>query len=767
MSATDEAEIAIVDTQGRSVGSFRVSLLPRAADAPPPPPLLDLRLTPDRDPALAPVQLLEGHEYRYEIELQRASEPLTTDRPEIFEADTRSGTQGRLRPRLYTGLLPVTVRAGETDLGRVVLEVRSRKFDYLRHYRWMLRDIAEHCAELVMDRFAPAEQRFATDAARDAPTLYQRFAFLQSLVTGDAFEAAIHQVLGRPHRGWVDEPEARHASRGIPAASAVARQLRTPGPRCRWPNKDSETRGNFLPARFDVSRTEETLDTPANRFVKFALTRWRDSAADIGDCLAREKPSAPVIRGLREVEALTGYLDALLSEELFREVGRLDRFPAGDQVLQKREGYRDVFRAYVQFEAAALLTWRGGEDVYGAGQRDVATLYELWSFFQLARVTAGICQRSFDPSALIEVHGDRLGVGLRRGRQTAVLGSVACRGRVLRLELWFNRTFSTDGPTAPSWTRPMRPDCSMRVNIDRETSAPFDGGEEIWLHFDAKYRVEDLGELFGVKPATKDDEEAQLLDDKEAATRRAETKRADLLKMHAYRDAIRRSVGAYVLYPGTETEECRHYHEILPGLGAFALRPTEYGEAEGVTGIRQFILDVIEHVASQVTQHERARFWVREAYAGEYQTVSPVAVAPFLSRPPADTPVLLGHVKDQEHLAWIHATRLYNLRADKRRGSVGLGSRELAAEFVVLHGRPLENPELWQVIGEPRLRTRDQLLSMNYPSPHAAVLLLPNRGGAGWSLDRTHHGREDPHPSSQVEKGTRRPVTTIWLELVR
>jgi len=748
-----------------------VSLLPRATDAPSPSPLLDLRQTPDRDPALEPVQLLEGHEYRYEIEVQGASEPLSTDRPEVFEADSRSGTRGRLRPRLYTGMLPVTIRAGDIDIGCVALEVRSRKLDYLRHYRWMLRDIAEHCAELVMDRFAPTEQHFAADSARDAPTLYQRFAFLQSLVTGDAFEAAIHQVLARPHRGWVDEPEARHPSRGIPATSAVARQLQMPGPRCRWSNTDSRSgvEQGFLPARFHVLRTEETLDTPANRFVKFALTRWRDMAADIGDCLAQESRSAPVIRGLREVEALTGYLDSLLSEDLFREVGRLDRFPASDQVLQKREGYRDLFRVYVQFEAAALLSWQGGDDIYKAGQRDVATLYELWSFFQLARVTAGICRQSFDPSALIEVHADRLGVGLRRGRQTAVLGSVACLGRVLHFELWFNRTFGVDGLGAPSWTRPMRPDCSLRLGIDRESSAPFTGGEEIWLHFDAKYRIEDLGELFGVKPATTADEDTQLLEEEETAARRGETKRADLLKMHAYRDAIRRSVGAYVLYPGTETEECRtHYHEILPGLGAFALRPSEYGEAEGVGVLRQFIFDVVEHVASQATQDERARFWVREAYSGQYQIVRQAAVAPFLSRPPADTPVLLGHVKDREHLAWIHATRQYNLRADKRRGSVGLGSQELAAEFVVLHGRALETPELWQVTGEPRLCTRDRLASMNYPSPHGELYYcfqFVEVPAGPWTEPITGAKVLALRRRSRRRRGE--PVTTTWLELLR
>ena len=52
--------------------------------------------------------------------------------------------------------------------------------------------------------------------------------------------------------------------------------------------------------------------------------------------------------------------------------------------------------------------------------------------------------------------------------------------------------------------------------------------------------------------------------------------------------------------------------------------------------------------------------------------------------------MLLGYVRDQEHYNWIRSTGLYNLRADDRTGSVGLGSPELAAEIVVLYGQPLE-----------------------------------------------------------------------------
>ena len=73
---------------------------------------------------------------------------------------------------------------------------------------------------------------------------------------------------------------------------------------------------------------------------------------------------------------------------------------------------------------------------------------------------------------------------------------------------------------------------------------------------------------------------------------------ADLLKMHAYRDAIRRTSGAYVLYPGGDEAPTRHaqYHEVLPGLGAFVLRPGESmakPAADSALGLRRFIEDAL------------------------------------------------------------------------------------------------------------------------------------------------------------------------------
>src|SRR5829696_8253469 len=55
-----------------------------------------------------------------------------------------------------------------------------------------------------------------------------------------------------------------------------------------------------------------------------------------------------------------------------------------------------------------------------------------------------------------------------------------------------------------------------------------------------------------VRFAAPSTDQLDLAVEEEEVERLARSKREDLLKMHAYRDAIRRSAGAYVLYPGDQ-----------------------------------------------------------------------------------------------------------------------------------------------------------------------------------------------------------------------
>ena len=124
-----------------------------------------------------------------------------------------------------------------------------------------------------------------------------------------------------------------------------------------------------------------------------------------------------------------------------------------------------------------------------------------------------------------------------------------------------------------------------------------------------------------------------------------DAKRGDLLKMHAYRDAIRRSSGAYVLYPGNEPRVMRQHHEVLPGLGAFPFVPGSDGHAS-VGAVREFLEELLDHVATQASNRERAAFWTDVAHDGPSPQQTDFVP---LDRPPADTSVLLGYCQSAPH----------------------------------------------------------------------------------------------------------------------
>jgi predicted component of viral defense system (DUF524 family) len=576
----------------------------------------------------------------------------------------------------------------------------------------MLRDIANECTEIVMERFAASEQRFEPSGVTDPATLYQRFAFLRSLIGGKEFAAALQQIVSRPHVRWEDVIEQRSPERGLKPSSSLSRELTAPGPRI--PAIPEVFGLTHLPRTIATHQTEVTVDNPPNRFVKFALSGWRDIVDRTVEALQEEALSAPVRRGLLEAIPLRDELDAILAEELFREVEDLQQFPANDQVLQKREGYRDVFRGYIQFQIAANLSWKALEDSYKAGQRNVATLYEYWVFIQLASLIATFCGAQFDFSRVLEA--DTLNIGLKQGSETLVDGTAIRLGRRLRLELNFNKTFPRQSGHEGSWSLPMRPDCSLCISSESGDETDF---VPVWLHFDAKYRIESLKEVFGKDEAAA--EIAELGIDKDSAERpQGLAKRDDLLKMHSYRDAIKRSAGAYVLYPGPKETDKRNwceYHELLPGLGAFALRPSddESGQPDGIESLRSFISDVLEHVASQLTRHERTRYWINEVNEITVPSEKRVPWVSFLPRPPADTWVGLTPVSEPAELGWIETHRLVPLPVDRATQDPQFDPRVLTADLLVVYGLGFESVTLYRVVGEPEVASRSRLLEQHNP----------------------------------------------------
>jgi predicted component of viral defense system (DUF524 family) len=128
--------------------------------------------------------------------------------------------------------------------------------------------------------------------------------------------------------------------------------------------------------------------------------------------------------------------------------------------------------------------------------------------------------------------------------------------------------------------------------------------EIVHIHFDAKYRIEVLEQLLPSAESSESlDGENEIVEP--SAPGMLTSKAADILKMHAYRDAIRRSFGAYVLFPGDTNRRWAMYTEMLPGLGAFALRPGRENPA-----FLEFLNQLIAEMANPTTKRAQ---WSRDA----------------------------------------------------------------------------------------------------------------------------------------------------------
>lgn len=471
---------------------------------------------------------------------------------------------------------------------------------------------------------------------------------------------------------------------------------------------------------------------------------------------AQTANSGPVSRGIDAADEVIELIDRTLAAPLFRDVGRLRSLPTGNQVLQKQVGYRELLRTFVLTEIGArlALNWEL-EDAFAASQRNVATLYEYWAFIQLAKIVGRVCGEDLSARAL-EQSNDGLSMSFRQGSRTALKWTTTARGRNLKAELYFNRTFLVSTLSDASWTRAMRPDCSLRIGSADTGANSRDDALPIWLHFDAKYRVEFERHQF----ATPDDDDGELAAEAEFVERLARSKREDLLKMHAYRDAIRRSAGAYILYPGNEERRpFLEHHEILPGLGAFPLRPTVAGTA-GAPNLENFLMQVLDHVADRATQHERSRYWRAVIHRKPPEDRPRDRRLPPLSTPPADAAVMCAYLEDAAHRDWVGRHGLFAVPAADHRGAVGPEAEVLRARDLVLWG-PGSRPTLWTRAGVWFVQAQVEMLELGYPVATAKVYLC-------CPVERSEDEPEwlSQLDSSVLEASSRAPFQVTWQELL-
>lgn len=708
----ESIEIPLTDDGGRLAGSMRISRLPTSSGS-------FVKL--DEQSSYSEVwALAEGSEYRFTIAI-RESGVTSTDHPEIFVPDDATGLTGRVRTGLYVGSLNFAIRSSPNLELRGSIEIASVKIGYESDYRLMLRDLTQIGTALASAPFAATEQRYRNANRGTQADPYVTLRFVLGQLTSAEFRAAIARILSRPFRTWETLEEPRSTIGGWPDRVHPRQLIATGGARrgagaIRGPLSSIGVPGVM------VRRIQtETTDNVPNRFVKDVLIRWRAFCLEWTDSPAIGTGHGST-RALEQLKPALAFLEETLSHPVLAAAGAMRSDPLANVALQERSGYRELLESSLLVDSAKALAWTGAADVFAGGQKNVAVLYEYWAYLQVLEAIRTEYGQSVPRLKTENVNSASGSFDLQRGKEGVVTMTVPSQGRRLRLDVFFNRSFGNSDSDAASWTVMFRPDISVRVRPDEAAAIDGDG---VWVHFDAKYRVDRSSQILGLTSSDTvatgpQQENGKVLNQ-------------DLAKMHAYRDGIRRSAGAFVLYPGSEKTVLAEYSEILPGLGAFPLRPTQDGEALGVASIRRFVREAVDHCASQFTSHFRGRYWERNSYArpGSRQTSS--SAVPFLRQPPRDTRVLLGFVRDTAHAAWISNNQKYNLRADDRTGRVIPGSHRLDFDLAVLYSPSLDTTHAWTTRTGIELFDAQDMRATGYQNPrgrkYACVSLTQNVTG--------------------------------------
>ncbi|QOD62173.1 DUF2357 domain-containing protein [Polaribacter haliotis] len=726
----------------------------------------------------AAVQILESK--RYDFEFSDKGFEIICRGDIVKSLKHKNPSRGIIAPGNYVGTLELIIKSEEENI-KCYLEILATKFDadddfdisYRKNYRSMIEDITEKCTELLMQSNSPVNQYFEPDFTKDNKTIYQKFSFVKSVIDSNEFEESLLRIFSAPKTNWVSKEEKVDIRSLKRVTNSNLKEILRGTNRIPLPKSHRlsiHTKLESLPAKINSYKQESSLDNPENRFIKHALQEYLQFCKNCSSVFENDSKDE------KEANFLANKIEGYLNHSFFKEISRPTTLKLNSPTLQRKSGYRQILKSWLMFDLASKLTWTGGqEDVYEAGKRDIATLYEYWLFFvlyDLFRKQFNLTELSHkgEPyTDLFEKTKNGLNLIIKSGRHTALKGDTVIKNRGLSFKFSFNRTFSgykDSFPKAGSWTTSMRPDYTLSIWPKELKEAKAEVEEQIvHIHFDAKYKVNH----FKVKTNSKkkklaEEEEFEELNKIKKQERAGVFKNADLLKMHAYKDAIRRTGGAYILYPGNTNKKFKGFHELIPGLGAFSVNPKNVKEDKA--NLLVFIEKVIDNLVNRASQRENIASKTYEITKGGKTESLNETMPEYINEKkliPDETYVLVGYYNPPKNgfsqIEWIEKEKLYNFRIENKQSGIKLGFKESSAKYLLLHTKGENSSNnLWEIVSDgPQIHSRKTMIKNGYKNPSqdyylvlkikkVDITLFGNKKWKFKSLENFRDNRQSPYP---------------------
>lgn len=503
---------------------------------------------------------------------------------------------GTLNFHSYVGKSFFDVQIGNKRSQSFPFEVRSKKIDYQDQYRAMISDLSEASSSLLLEPGAPLYQIFDFDE-RDRKTVYEDFMFLEYIFSPGNFpqdyEYIRKNIYNRLEKKEDNVPIFMSGPLGssdlINIISDPSKLIRMEEPFPSWP----EEMQGYIPVEVRREYHEETIDTPENRLLKYLLC----SLETLIDKIRKSADSGYI---LDKIKLFDADIKDYLSDDWINDVGDMKYVPTNSQVLQKREGYRNIFQYFLNFEFAFRMQWVEMEDLLKGYNRRLSELYEYWCYFKMVNVLSGITGEKKKLDDLFEkIDGNTWKLKVKKGESSVQKFHYSRDGKKANLFLIYNKRFSRK-TRYPSYSLPFKPDYS--ILIDSESAKKF-------IHFDAKYRSEgevmEFYDKIGNEPLKHpNDTEESLIEDYDSREEDEIQKRdkdeeslkkykdGDIYKMHTYKDAILMTEGAYILYPGDKNKIFKVKSDSeIPSVGAFPLTPGKEGKED--EELKSFIIAIL------------------------------------------------------------------------------------------------------------------------------------------------------------------------------
>lgn len=419
---------------------------------------------------------------------------------------------GNLHFRNEVGLSTLEIHKNGERLFSFTIEVFPTKLDYRRDYKALLDEVNAEVYNLAFSFIRRTHLR-ASRKRYSEPSLTEFYRILREHF--DEYMTAVKYIERHPHHQLETTYEEVRGDRLRKQDGKGRAYLRKNASRFVDSAEGLRLGGRtVMPEKGLLMKKQQTYDTHENRYVKWSMhriqTRIGQVRKEVGRSYrVRNVDPDPLL--LELLDYMKHQLEKHLKKPLWQGVGQLDR-SVYSLVMQMGMGYREVFQVYTILSQSLVLH---GE-IYKMSVKDIATLYEYWTFLKLGQILSEKCI-DIDQD-IVKVDRRGLFVNLKQD-QTATRTFV----HPITEEKVILRYQYNTGNRLP--TVQQKPDSML--SIEKK------GKDYLFQYiFDAKYRVDVEGE-----PGPQQD---------------------DINTMHRYRDSIvveqggkyeRTAFGAYVLFP--------------------------------------------------------------------------------------------------------------------------------------------------------------------------------------------------------------------------